>query len=186
MGNDCCAPRNRQEGEQLGYKKDFSKLVNKKTGAKCCDQWSDVRVDDDMVGEVCPEYCTLEWNDEPRTRAPFYSSKRAQCDICKGIITDVTQGYAICEMGHTECDYDCCIACFKGEMPEGFTLGITCGKKHALEFSKTSKSRPSGSGCDVSCDICKKKVRSIWEDGYYTCKENCDYDCCKECFKGQK
>ena len=135
------------------------------------------------IGTRCHEGFDLNFRRDARQRSPYYGSSHTHCSVCQGVISDVTQGYATCEFGYEYCDYDCCLSCFRGELPEGLIKGKTCGKMHALVYRTTTKSRSTSSGVSlgvrISCDLCKKGL-SVWE-GYYTCQEDCNYDICKTC-----
>ena len=91
-------------------------------------------------------------------------------------------GHARCENSDSECNYDVCLACFKGDLPEGLVLGVTCGNMHKLEYRQTCKYRPGSNGSTIACDLCKESIQ-VW-NGYYTCNNDCDYDICSSCFKG--
>ena len=71
-------------------------------------------MDEEYKGLYCHEGFDLVFTNEPREREPYWGEKDAHCQLCKGEICDVTQGYATCENAVDECNYDCCLACFKG------------------------------------------------------------------------
>ena len=116
-----------------------------------------------------------------------YPDNRAICDICKKLIEDVTKGYYVCAFAHINCDYDCCIDCYKGKKP--MKVGITCDKGDILKFKTISRKRaPFDSSPLIKCNICIKDI-NITLKGYYVCKNakiDCDYSICVDCFKGKK
>ena len=75
--------------------------------------------------------------------------------------------------------------CFKGKKP--YRRGITCDKGDDLVYNKKARERkPYNGSKKIVCNICRKTVKDV-KKGYYTCKhanEDCDYDCCKDCFEG--
>ena len=91
-----------------------------------------------------------------RERPPYEGSTETKCNICNGTIFSTEQGYATCENADDECNYDVCLACFKGEVPSEFIKGITCGKFHKLEYTTKAKLRGLyKNGTIIACDLCK-------------------------------
>ena len=179
----CCESRDRQDivrSKEKGGNAPLEKVNKKKKGPECPND-ADFYVDAEYVGINCHEGFDLVFRRDPRERSPYFGKTYTHCQLCHAEICDIRQGYATCENADEECDYDCCLACFKGELPEGLKPGNTCGMAHPLQLRSTCKNRDGATGASISCDMCKAAI-AVW-GGYYTCEEDCNYDICKNCYK---
>jgi hypothetical protein len=71
-------------------------------------------VDKEFTGDCFHERFDLVFANKPRERESYWGEKDAHCQLCKGEICDVTQENATIENAVDECNYDGCLACFKG------------------------------------------------------------------------
>lgn len=118
-----------------------------------------------QAGLMCHEGLDLQFRRDARKRNPYLGKTFAICDICNAEIPDIGQGYAACSNANNDCDYDCCLACFKGKLPDGLVLGKTCGQTHPLLLHTTHKL--DSELVDIVCALCKEEFPI--EDGYVTC-----------------
>lgn len=107
--------------------------------------------------------------------------------MCRNRVKDVRNGYYTCKNAESECDFDCCVDCYKGK--KDFQSGLTCDKGDLLKYSIAPRRRaPYNGAIAIRCDVCKKNVPDV-RKGYYNCcksEVDCSYDVCIECFKGKK
>jgi hypothetical protein len=52
------------------------------------------------------QYCTI--------KRPRYGSAGFYCNICRAHVVDCSVGYYTCKDAHGNCDFDCCLNCYKG------------------------------------------------------------------------
>jgi len=52
------------------------------------------------------QYCTM--------KRPRYGSAGFICNICRDHVVDCSVGYYTCKDAHGNCDFDCCLNCYKG------------------------------------------------------------------------
>ena len=81
-------------------------------------------------------------------RSPYMGTPVARCDICRKNF-NFTMGAYVCDDADINCDYDCCPACFKGNVA---SKGTMCSEGLPLQYSTAKRDRYWGYG--AICNVC--------------------------------
>ena len=58
--------------------------------------------------------------------------------------------------------------------------GETCDKYHPLNKFITNNKLPESEDIAVECNLCKATNANL-KDGYFTCQDACNFNCCLKC-----
>jgi len=133
-----------------------------------------------VTGLTCDKGDSLKLTMTARARSD--NKETVQCNLCNQP-ANVVSGYYACCNAESDCNYNTCLACYKGS--KTFEEGKTCATGDILVLR--THARAGQDINSIQCTICKSSSPVL--GGFYVCglaDRDCDYNVCPACFRGQK